>query len=303
MEKVGIPKGLFYYYYKDLWKYFFEYLDISCIYSEKTNKKLLEEGSFYASDEMCISMKCYLGHIASLKGKVDTILVPRIDNYGMREQTCTNFLSCVDLVSNLFPFKVLYYNIDLENKKGEEKAFISLSKFINRSKRECKKAYQIAKIKEKKLHKSEYLKELTKLKSDKIKILIISHPYNTYDAYFGKTILSLFEKYSVELIYADKLQPDDMRKHSYLLSKELYWKYSRELIGAISYTKDCIDGILFLSSFPCGLDSLVNELVLRRISIPSLQLILDDMDAKAGFETRIESFMDILEGREIYENR
>lgn len=302
MEKIGIPKGLFYYYYKDLWKYFFEYLNIECVYSEKTNKSILEQGAFYANDEMCVSMKCYFGHVASLKEKVDTILVPRIDNYGLREQTCTNFLSCVDLVSNLFPFKVVYYNVDFENKIGEEKAFLSLAEQLHRTKKECKKAYQYAKIKEKKIRKKEYLKELSKLKSDKIKILLISHPYNTYDSYFGETILSLLEKYPIEIIYADKLDPNDMKKHSHLLSNDLYWKYSRELIGALSYTKDCIDGVLFLSSFPCGLDSLVNELVLRKISIPSLQLILDDMDATAGFETRIESFIDILERSGVNEN-
>ena len=58
---------------------------------------------------------------------------------------------------------------------------------------------------------------------------------------------------------------------------------------------DKIDGVVFLSSFPCGPDSLVNELVIRRINKPYINLIIDDLDSLTGIETRLESFIDILE--------
>jgi len=78
------------------------------------------------------------------------------------------------------------------------------------------------------------------------------------------------------------------------LSNGLYWKYSREIIGSIELCKDKVDGIIFLSTFPCGLDSLVNELIIRKLSKKSLNLVVDDMDAFAGIETRLESFVDIV---------
>jgi len=43
------------------------------------------------------------------------------------------------------------------------------------------------------------------------------------------------------------------------------------------------------------LDSLVNELVMRKISKPYLNLIIDDLDSNTGLETRLESFIDIVE--------
>ena len=61
------------------------------------------------------------------------------------------------------------------------------------------------------------------------------------------------------------------------------------------YCKEKIDGIVFLTAFPCGLDSLVNELVMRKIDKPYLNLVIDDLDSLAGMETRIESFVDIIE--------
>ena len=69
-----------------------------------------------------------------------------------------------------------------------------------------------------------------------------------------------------------------------------------DIFMSIEYAKDKIDGIIFISSFPCGPDSLVNELVIRKIKIPCINIVLDDLDALAGIETRLESFMDILEG-------
>ena len=97
--KIGIPRGLFYYYYKDLWNYFFSELGFDIIVSPETNKEIINLGMKYAGSEMCYSMKIYLGHVAYLKGKCDYILIPRIDNYGIDNQTCTNFLALYDIVN------------------------------------------------------------------------------------------------------------------------------------------------------------------------------------------------------------
>ena len=78
------------------------------------------------------------------------------------------------------------------------------------------------------------------------------------------------------------------------ISSTLYWKFNKENIGAISYCGDLINGIILLSSFPCGPDSIVNELVIRKIDKPILNLIIDDSDSFTGVETRLESFLDIV---------
>ena len=112
---IGIPRSLFYYYDGDIWTNFFDYLGVSYCLSPKTNKEIIDLGSKVANDEMCTSLKNYLGHIAYLKNKCDYILVPRIDNYGVNNQTCTNFLALFDLVNNLFDIHLLNYNIDSNN--------------------------------------------------------------------------------------------------------------------------------------------------------------------------------------------
>ena len=54
-----------------------------------------------------------------------------------------------------------------------------------------------------------------------------------------------------------------------------------------------------LSSFPCGTDSIVNELVIRNIELPIINLVIDDVNSFTGIETRIESFLDIINNKVI----
>ena len=42
--RIGIPRGLYYYHYKDLWLSFFKRLNIDVIVSEKTTKDILKKG-------------------------------------------------------------------------------------------------------------------------------------------------------------------------------------------------------------------------------------------------------------------
>ena len=68
--------------------------------SPETNKEILDLGLKHSTDEMCLSLKNYIGHVAYLKDKCDYILIPRIDNYGIDNQTCTNFLAIYDIINN-----------------------------------------------------------------------------------------------------------------------------------------------------------------------------------------------------------
>ncbi len=294
--KIGIPRSLFYYYYKDIWENFFDRIDVELVISPKTNKKIMDDAIKYSNDEMCLSLKNYIGHVSYLKDKCDYILIPRIDNYGTDNQTCTNFLAAFDIINNIFDVKILNYNINLNKKETEENGLINIGLRMGYSIKYLKKIYKNALKKAEEKRLSLIRKNIKKLESEKIKILILGHPYNLYDELFGKQIIKILEKNNIEIIYSDLFHSDITNKLSERLSYNLYWKYNKENIGCIPLVEDKVNGIIFLSSFPCGPDSLVNELVIRKIKLPYLNLVLDDLDSMTGVETRIESFIDILEG-------
>ena len=61
-----------------------------------------------------------------------------------------------------------------------------------------------------------------------------------------------------------------------------------------------VDGIIFLTTFPCGPDSLVNELMIRKIKeLPVTNILIDELNVQTGIETRIESFIDIIKERRL----
>ena len=137
--KIGIPKALLYYRYETLWKTFFERLDCEIVESGDTTKEILTRGTSFAIDEACLSYKIYLGHLESLIGKCDYILIPRIATFGDREIVCTRFQALYDVVKNTFrdrDFKIIDYNVDVYEGHTEQQGFIEMGKQLGKSKKE-----------------------------------------------------------------------------------------------------------------------------------------------------------------------
>ena len=95
---IGLPRAMLYDRYEVLWKSFFSALGMKGIVSKPTNKAMIEAGSALAIDEACLSTKIYLGHIQSLIGKCDYILVPRISNFGLHRK-CAEENQTIHLVT------------------------------------------------------------------------------------------------------------------------------------------------------------------------------------------------------------
>ena len=94
----------------------------------------------------------------------------------------------------------------------------------------------------------------------------------------------------------------NIEEESSIISEEVYWTFNKEILGAIGKYKDNVDGIILVSAFPCGPDSLINELVIRKIKdIPILNIILDEANSDTGLVTRLESFIDIINKESAYE--
>ena len=83
------------------------------------------------------------------------------------------------------------------------------------------------------------------------------------------------------------------------ISKTNYFKYSKEILGSINIARKYVDGIVFLSSFPCSLDAISNELAILKCDLPCINIIIDDINSITGIDSRIESFCDIIERKKV----
>ncbi len=300
--KIGIPKALLYYKYSILWTAFFEKLGCTVVLSPDTNKDILEMGIRKSLDESCLAMKIYMGHVEYLMDKCDYVLVPRLKCLKKKEQLCTNFQALYDLTQNVFDKQILTYNVDLEKGFTEEKGFIAMGKRLGFSKVQALNAYNLAKLSEEKQKKKKAKERSVILKTTKkLKILLAGHPYNLYDDFIGKQIEAVLKNSDIEVFYSDVYQALDIDKEIEPISKSNYWTFNKEMIASIAYHEPLVDGIILITSFPCGPDSLSNEMILRNVHIPIINLIIDESDSNTGLITRIESFIDIIEERKKHE--
>lgn len=306
--KVGIPRALLTYEYPILYTKFFENLGIEVILSDKTNDKIIEDGIKYSVDESCLASKIFLGHIVNLidkskQSKIDYIFIPRIGFFDKKETVCVKFYALIDICKNIFDFNFLTLNVDYKTGENEVNAFFNLGKKLDKSKFTTLKSYIKAKKSQRMYDLKKYNEQLNKMNNNKNTILIVSHPYIEYDNYLGKPISDYLNKNNINVCYADinacKISKDIIIKNRYKeISKAIYWRHNKELLNGIVEYKDRIDGIIYLSVFPCGTDSLANDISIRKVNyIPTLNLVLDEQKANAGLLTRLESFIDIIEER------
>lgn len=294
---VGLPKAYLYYRYHVLWETFFTTLGCNVINSGETTKEIIDTGKKLSIDESCLSSKIYLGHVAKLQNKCDYILIPRIQNYGKNEQVCVKFNATYDIVKNLFPnLKILDYNIERTKNPIAFLSYLRLGFSITKNPIKILFAYLKSRKKNNKYFRQKEQEQSKKLNKETTKILLVSHPYNIYDNYIGKPIIQKIESMGLEIIYANLLNVKLARMYSKRLSPTLYWHYSKELIGAIEYYQYAVSGIIFLTTFPCGPDSLVNELMIRKVTtLPITNILIDEQSASTGIDTRLESFIDIVQ--------
>ena len=297
---IGIPRALMYYRYGHLWKNFFALLGCETVESGGAGREILSEGLKYSPDESCLPAKAYLGHVRSLIGRCDYILVPRFNDFGKNDKLCERFFGLYDTVSNTFPgAPLLDYNLCLSARRGECPGFLGMGSRLGFSCARSLPAYREAKRLQQKADDENAAAQRRLLDSEGTKALVVSQPYVAHDPFIGEAVGEALRGLGVIPVYSDYCGRGLCGRAAPDIARNLYWTMSREAVGAISLLKDKVDGIILLSAYPCGTDSLVNELVMRRVSgLPVIQLLLDEHRSEAGLLTRLESFADVIRNSE-----
>ena len=126
-------------------------------------------------------------------------------------------------------------------------------------------------------------------------ILLAAHPYVAHDPYLGGTLVDLLEGMGVTVLFTDETDRKRALQASFGFSSTLPWIVNRELVGSLMLLHEHVDGIVLVSAFPCGPDSMTDDAIVRCIQgKPILNLTIDAQSGTAGLETRMESFVDIL---------
>ncbi|MEW6374660.1 MAG: acyl-CoA dehydratase activase-related protein [Thermodesulfobacteriota bacterium] len=316
--RIGIPRALMFYRYFPLWQPFFEELGWRVIVSNGLGKK----GKIIYFEDSCLPMKLLVTHAVHLKDEVDHLFIPRLVSLHRNTIMCPKFRGAPDIIrlATEGGISVIDEMIDLQ-KRGSSllQSFLKIGEKLEASKKESQQAFLKAQQFFSHFQK-EWMDRINRLPSRQLfqmdiptpssgrkyslRVAFIGHPYNLFDSDINKDILALTKSLDMEILTSDLLTEVEIERQIFDLSKEIYWSSGREIVGSLfHFLSGGVDGVVFLTSFKCGIDALLQEFIKRRLkvrgetSIPLLVLSFDEHTGREGLTTRLEAFRDVMEER------
>ncbi|MEA1961836.1 MAG: acyl-CoA dehydratase activase-related protein [Bacillota bacterium] len=319
MTRVGIPQGLFYYYYYPLWKTFFQDLGAEVVCSEDTSRKTVEMGIQAAVDETCFPIKVYFGHVRELcSADVDYVFIPRIVSVEPRSYICPKFMGVPDMIRAAFPDLPPMISPVVDVSKTDQrlkKEIIQVGRLLTRKTGLIKKAY-LHGLKE--LAECENLaaKGLTRTEAIRfwegeaisipakwdLNIGVLGHGYSLYDKLISLNLINRLREMGCRVHLVEMMDQDMMEQQAATMPKRVFWTLGRRIVGSALCMKEQedIDGIIYLACFGCGPDSLIGDIVERKVNgKPWMLLTIDEHTGEAGMVTRLEAFVDMLRRRKM----
>ncbi len=309
---IGIPYLFFFHDYLPFWSTLLWELGFKVEVSGKTNKEIINKGIEKTLSEACFPIKVAYGHIAELVERgVDLIFLPSFANMNINDEYQRG-LACPLVQTIPYISKGIFKEIKIITPR------IDFSRGFDYLKKELKQAFK-GLIKTKDLDRKisiankkqqEFLKSLKKegikfIESAKTKdfgqtatVVIVGRAYNAYDRSVSLDVAGKLRRLNVLPI------PMDMLPTEKISIKEewdnLYWLSGQRIIRAAKFIKKLSNTYpVYITNFSCGPDSFITNYFKEELAgHPYLILEIDEHSADAGLVTRLEAFIDSLEGRE-----
>ena len=321
MVRVGIPQALFYYQYYPMWKTFFNELGAETIVSASTTAEVVATGCSKLSGAICLPVKIFCGHAFALVKRCDFIFIPSIHSVERKVYNCPKFIGLPDLIRanvtesppivdpdidvnqrrhqlflTIYKLGQIFTNNPIKIKKAVDKALKVHTEYLTQM---CLQRLTPPQAIEKKFTGSETIKNNQSV-SD-ITLALIGHPYLLYDEYVNHKLVAKLQKNQANVLFPEMISETEKRNHLRQLVGNPYWTYEGEIIGAGEYyLQQAADGVIAVTAFGCGPDSLMVELLRRRaqkLNKPFFNLVIDEHTAETGLVTRVDAFVDMVRWR------
>lgn len=318
-KKVGIPRAISYYNNYPFYYGFFTALGIEVVLSDKTTTKIINEGSCYVVSDTCLPIKVFTGHVVNLLNKgCDVIFVPSLQSTGFKINNCSKIRGLPEIIRNVInkPFTMIEPTLDKTENIGfhdfcmqiAEAFGITDSKMVKAAAKAGWKIYDdFLEMTQSGVPYKEALEnalngKVLKKSVDIVKplsVVIMAHGYNLFDERISMNIIKKLEKMDVKVYTSLDVPPQKALSSINQLGEIQYWANELELTGTAAYylLNNKVDGIVALSAFGCGPDSLmVDEMSYhcKEEGMPLIHLTIDEHTGEAGFVTRLEAFVDML---------
>lgn len=302
---IGIPRALLFHSYWPLYQRSFTELGVELRISPPTDRSILEAGTQEASGDTCLPVKLHLGHCRWLSDKVDMLFVPRMVSVRKRTYLCPKIIGLPDItraVAGLPP--VLAPTLNLRKPLETLVSFLANAHQLDRPPWRVLRALERAVTTSPTARSPRPTEEVNTIaKSQGLRVGVVGHRYLIHDEFVSMRLLQRLEGMGATPLTIDDLAPQCVENAQSSLPKPLFWSASREMLGSgLHFLRSGqVDGVIVLVAFACGTDAFTNELLERqardRYQAPLLILSVDEHTGEAGFVTRLEAFIDLLQRR------
>lgn len=297
---VGLPEGLMLLEHRRLWEDFFRRLGCRVVCSGHTTNRILNTGIELCCNETCLPVKAFTGHAASLLGKADFIFIPRYASVCPHERACPKLCGLPDEVRLSLKNKIRPLEVDVDLGKGTAKTRESLGRLareLGRDKKEAEEAFSGA-VKAG-LTAEDSPNAVPRGRGAPF-IAVLGHPYMIYDELLSMDLIGKLRSAGYRVLTAYDLKRSERRRNAYPFLGRDFFETGLDILGGAQAFLGIpkLAGMIYLTPFACGVDSLVTEFIDRRLHggrwVPFLKLTVDEHSGEAGFDTRLEAFLDML---------
>ncbi len=311
---IGMPMSLTTYTYLPFFRTLLSHLNFKFITTEQTNERIAEKGKEIVGADFCYPMKVAHGHFVELLNneELDYIFLPTMIS-NRKSDKISGAMFCPWVQS--YPGVVTsssYFGKDISNRilkpiidfrfKQERmvrEIYDTLGKRFKLKKANVRKAVNEAISTQRQFENTcqeEGNKVLSELKNNNKKgIVVLGRPYNTLDDGITLNIPQKIAEYGITIIPIDFIPFKVEELDDDLF--QMYWSYGQRILNAIKFIQksDNLYGI-YLTNFSCGPDSFILTQAEKYMGDkPFLTLELDEHGADAGYITRVEAFLDVIE--------
>ena len=298
LKKIGLPRTLYYYSHYSLWETFLRELGFDPILSAPTSTRTVQRAGVISESEHCLPMKLFDAHLEEITGSCDAVLVPRYHSSMRGHISCPKMGAMPDVAAIKTETLVVSCTVDVR-RRSMKSTLIRLGKTLGSGRRHAAAAAHRA------LEAFErgYDTDDTFRDTGNNRFLIIGHPYVVHDEYFSGPVIRSLEELDAEygrMSFGYHLHKD-FDPHIQIEEEYVRWDTSREMLSVIRHADTRrTSGIIHMSSFNCGCDSVLTDVFRREaqaVGVPYMVLVFDEHTARAGIETRIEAFVDSIRWR------
>jgi len=318
--RIGIPRALLYYRYFPFWKTFFETLGFEVVVSRPSHWGIIERGFKFADDDTCIPMKMAFAHTIDIKDRIDLLFLPRLLSVDGKTCSCPRLAGLPEMVKYSMSGLPAILDPYVDERHRNSSLFHSFSEMalaLGKSPKEIKQAFQKAEsayeLIQKRMEGGEKLPDLfedvgkknqtSQRDLSRKKIAVVGHAYCLYDPFFNFDLLRILEEAHASVYTQERVPKEVIDSEIREFGKDIYWDSGREILGAsLHFLRSSeMEGLIYLTCFSCGVDSMIEPLVRHRAAENGktlyLCLMIDEHTGATGVLTRMEAFIDLLERR------